>query len=258
MSAQHTSAQNEAAPISTAMVLAAGLGKRMRPLTDDRPKPMVPLAGRPLIDHTLDRLAEAGVARAVVNVHYKPDILEAHLNARTHAGVPPRIVISDERGVLLETGGGIVRAMPQLGAQPFLVCNSDTTWLETETRNLERLMTAWDGERMDALLLLAERGRSLGYAGHGDFHMHAEGRLSRLRQGETSPFVFSGTSIAHPRMFEGCREEKFSLNVPWDRAIAEGRLYGLILDGWWVHVGTPEALAEAERFIADGGPRPNQ
>lgn len=237
--------------IDTAMVLAAGFGKRMRPLTETLPKPMVPLAGRPLIDHTLDRLAESGIGRAVVNVHYLADVLESHLAERRRDGIPPQIAISDERGLLLETGGGIANALALIGSKPFLVCNSDTTWFET-TANLPRLLDAWDGGRMDGLLLLAPRERSLGYAGDGDFHLAADGRLTRRGKGETSPFAFSGVSIAHPRMFEGAPGGAFSLNVLWDRAMAEGRLYGLVLDGWWLHIGTSEALQEAEAFIRSG------
>lgn len=239
------------AEIDTAMVLAAGLGKRMRPLTDRVPKPMVPLAGRPLIDHTLDRLCEAGIRRAIVNVHYRAEAVEAHIAERQAAGRGPEVSISDERGILLETGGGVVKALPLLGERPFLICNSDTTWIERGTRNFDRLLNDWDPERMDGLLLLAEKVRSLGYVGDGDFHLSREGRLTRRATGETTPFVFSGVSIAHPRMFSGAPEGAFSLNILWDRAIAEGRLYGLELDGWWMHVGSPPALFDAERFIAE-------
>ena len=239
------------AEIDTAMVLAAGLGKRMRPLTDTMPKPMVTLAGRPLIDHALDRLATAGIARAIVNVHYKADVLEAHLAERREQDLPPEITVSDERGVLLETGGGIVKALPLLGDKPFFICNSDTTWAETaETDNFGMLMSAWDGSRMDSLLLLAEKDRSIGYAGDGDFELAGDGRLTRRAEGTSTPYVFAGVSIAKPEMFVGAPEEPFSLNVLWDKAIAAGRLYGVVLDGWWMHVGTPEALADADLFIA--------
>lgn len=240
------------ADIDTAMVLAAGLGKRMRPLTDTIPKPMVPLAGRPLIDHTLDRLASAGIPRAVVNVHYKAEVLEAHLARRREKGLPPEITVSDERGLLLETGGGIVKALPLLGEKPFLICNSDTTWVETaKANNLAMLMSAWDGERMDSLLLLARRDSSLGYSGDGDFNLAEDGRLTRRPQGMSTKFVFSGVSIAKPEIFAEVPEGPFSLNILWNRAIASGWLYGVVLDGWWMHVGTPEALADADRFIAD-------
>jgi N-acetyl-alpha-D-muramate 1-phosphate uridylyltransferase len=227
------------------MVLAAGLGKRMRPLTDEIPKPMVRLKGRPLIDHVLDRLADAGVPRAVVNVHYRADVLEAHLRARSN----PQIVISDERGLLLDTGGGVVHARDKLGAEPFLIHNSDSVWVEGVGANLERLFAAWDPETMDSLMLLASATGSLGYEGTGDFVMDKDGRLSRRGERQMAPFVFTGVSIAHPRMFENAPEGAFSLNKVWDNAIEEGRLYGVRLDGLWMHVGTPEALTEAERWI---------
>jgi MurNAc alpha-1-phosphate uridylyltransferase len=229
----------------TGMVLAAGLGKRMRPLTDEIPKPMVRLKGRPLIDHVLDRLSAAGVARAVVNVHYRADVLEAHLRGRKS----PEIVISDERGLLLDTGGGIMHARDMLGAEPFLIHNSDSVWVEGVGANLERLFAAWDPDAMDSLMLLASATGSLGYEGTGDFVMDKDGRLSRRGERQMAPFVFTGVSIAHPRMFENAPEGAFSLNKVWDNAIESGRLYGVRLDGLWMHVGTPEALTEAERWI---------
>ncbi|HET6321182.1 MAG TPA: nucleotidyltransferase family protein [Hyphomicrobium sp.] len=229
----------------SAMVLAGGFGKRMLPLTQDKPKPMVELKGRPLIDHVLDRLAAAGVARAVVNVHYCADKLEAHVKHRAR----PEIVISDERQQLLDTGGGVVRALPMLGAEPFLIHNSDSVWIEGVGSNLERLFAGWDPDAMDSLMLLATAATSLGYDGPGDFVMDKDGRLSRRGEREMAPFVFAGVSIAHPRMFEGAPEGPFSMNRLWDRAIDSGRLYGIRLDGLWMHVGTPEALSEAERWI---------
>lgn len=229
----------------TAFVLAAGLGTRMRPLTDTVPKPMVRLEGRPLIDHVLDRLADAGVARVVVNLHYLADVLEAHLKTCKR----PAILLSDERDTLLDTGGGLMRAMPLIGAEPFVIHNSDSVWIEGAVSNLARLFGAWDGARMDSLMLLALRETSLGYDGSGDFLMADDGRLARRPRGETSQYVFTGVSIAHPRLMEGAPAGAFSLNRQWDRAIAQGRLYGLLLDGTWMHVGTPEALADAERLI---------
>jgi MurNAc alpha-1-phosphate uridylyltransferase len=227
------------------MVLAAGLGVRMRPLTDTVPKPLVRLKGRALIDHVLDRLAAAGVARAVVNVHYLADKLEAHLSQRKR----PQIVISDERGEVLDTGGGVVKALPLLGSQPFLIHNSDSVWIEGVGSNLERLFAAWDSGTMDSLMLVASAAASLGYEGQGDFAMANNGRLVRRGERQMAPFVFTGVSIAHPRMFEGAPQGAFSLNRVWDAAIAKGRLYGIRLDGLWMHVGTPEALKEAERWI---------
>lgn len=231
---------------TTAFVLAAGLGQRMRPLTDDKPKPMVALAGRPLIDHVLDRLAASGITDAVVNVHYKADVLLAHLAQRTR----PRIAISAERGELLETGGGVVKARALLGPRPFLIHNSDTVWLERGAANISRLIEAWDPQRMDSLLLIAERVRSIGYDGAGDFDLGADGRLSRRRKGTETPYVFAGVSIAHPRLLEGAPSGAFSLNVLWDRAIANSRVFGIVLDGLWMHVGTPEAVIDAEERIA--------
>ena len=229
----------------TAFVLAAGLGTRMRPLTDVVPKPMVRLKGRALIDHVLDRIADAGIGTAVVNVHYLAEALESHLAKRT----APKIVISDERGVLLDTGGGVVRALDKLGTGPFLIHNSDSIWMEGVGANLPRLFKAWDSERMDSLMLLASAATSLGYDGRGDFNMASDGRLSRREHGREAPFVFAGVSIAHPRMFENAPQGAFSLNRLWDRAIDQGRLFGMRLDGMWMHIGTPESLNEAEKRI---------
>ena len=232
---------------TTAMVLAAGLGTRMRPLTDTIPKPLVPLAGRPLIDHVLDRLTQAGITRAVVNVHHHADLLEAHLKPR----VIPEILISDERGVLLETGGGVVRALALLGDAPFLIHNSDSVWIERGTSNLSRLLDVWNASRMDSVMLLAPVSCSLGYDGPGDFHLADDGQLTRRSGTERAPYVFAGVSIIHPCMFKGESERRFSLNWVWDRAIAAGRLFGIPLDGLWMHVGTPEALNDANAAMAD-------
>ena len=231
--------------LNTAMVLAAGKGTRMRNLTDTIPKPLVPLRGRPLIDHVLDRIAEAGIANAVVNVHHHADKLEAHLAGRKR----PKITISDERGVLLDTGGGVVNALPKLGTGPFLIHNSDSVWIEGIGSNLARLMAAWDPSRMDSLMLLAIGATSLGYEGHGDFNMTPDGLITRRAEHREAPFVFTGVSIAHPRLFEHAPQGRFSLNLLWDRAIERGRLFGTRLDGTWMHVGTPEALKEAEKWI---------
>jgi MurNAc alpha-1-phosphate uridylyltransferase len=228
-----------------AMVLGGGLGKRMLPLTKDIPKPMVRLKGRTLIDHVLDRIAAAGVSRAVVNVHYCADKLEAHLTQRKQ----PEILISDERQQLLDTGGGVTRALPLLGPEPFLIHNSDSVWIEGVGSNLERLFSFWNPETMDSVMLLASAATSLGYDGAGDFAMDKDGRLIRRGERQMAPFVFTGVSIAHPRMFEGAPQGPFSMNRLWDAAIDNGRLFGIRLDGLWMHVGTPEALVEAERWI---------
>jgi MurNAc alpha-1-phosphate uridylyltransferase len=234
----------------TAMVLAAGLGERMRPLTLRIPKPLVPLAGRPLLDHVLDRLAEAGVQTAIVNVHYLPEQLEAHLAAR--AGRQPAISISDERGVLLDTGGGAKRALPLLGPGPFFIHNADSVWSETVPA-LPQMLRLWDPEAMDCLLLLAPIAESIGYRARGDFALGADGRLRRRGPDETVPFAFAGVSLCDRRLFEAAPEGRFSLNLLWDRALAHGRLFGLRLEGRWMHVGTPEALAEAETLFEREG-----
>lgn len=235
------------APISTAMVLAAGFGTRMRPLTDTMPKPLVVLAGRPLIDHVLDRIAEAGIARAVVNVHHFADQLLAHVKRRER----PQIVVSDERHAILETGGGVVKALPLLGPDPFLIHNSDAVWIEPQQAkvggsNIARLIAAWDPSRMDALLLVAPIETMLGYDGAGDFSIDAAGNLHRRPQGDTAPYVFTGVSIAHPRLFAGSTATPHSLNVEWNAAHARSRLFGITASGQWMHVGTPAGLAEAE------------
>ena len=217
----------------TAMVLAAGFGKRMRPLTDTMPKPLVRLSGRPLID----------------NVHYLGDQIIAHLAHRT----APQIVISDERDALLDTGGGVVRALAKLGEQPFIIHNSDSVWIEGMGGNLKRLMAAFDANTMDSLLLLARVSASIGYDGPGDFQMGTNGQLTRQQGARVAPFVFTGVSIAHPRLFNDAPAGAFSLNVLWDRALKAGRLHGIRLDGQWMHVGTPDAVGEAELAIARAG-----
>lgn len=228
--------------IDTAMILGAGLGTRMRPLTDLVPKPLVRLAGRALIDHALDRLETAGIERAVVNVHYRADQIEAHLKSRKR----PKILISDERARLLDTGGGIVKALPLIGPGAFVIHNSDTVWIEGLGGAIGRLIAAWDPAQMDGLLLLALSATSLGYEGHGDFNMDSSGLLTRREERRETPFVFTGVSIAHPRLFKDAPAGAFSINRLWDRAMAARRLYGVRLDGTWMHVGTPEALAAAE------------
>jgi len=235
-----------ATPLSHAIILSAGLGRRMRPLTALRPKPLIEVAGKTLLDRGLERLREAGIGTVVVNVHYLASMLELHLG---HCR-DPRVVISDERDELLETGGGIARALPHLGDGPFVVMNSDSFWIEGMTPNLQRLADAWNDERMDGLLLLAPHSNSVGYAGHGDFTLDGDGRVRRRGEGEVAPFIYSGTALLHPRLFKDCPMGAFSLNMLFDRAIESDRLYGLRLDGIWLHVGTPEAIAEAEAAIA--------
>lgn len=235
----------------TAMVLAAGYGERMRPLTDTMPKPLVPLLGRALVDHVLDRLAAAGVETAVVNVHYLPEQIEAHMKAR--ADRSPKTVISDERERLLDTGGGAAKALPLLGEGPFFIHNSDSVWSEGVTPALPHMLRAWDPARMDCLLLLAPLSTSLGYHARGDFDMAPDGRLSRRGERQVVPFAFAGVSLCAAALFENAPQGPFSLNVLWDRALAKDRLYGVRLDGRWMHVGTPGALKEAEASLEHEG-----
>jgi MurNAc alpha-1-phosphate uridylyltransferase len=230
----------------SAMVLAAGRGERMRPLTDRVPKPLVAVAGLPLIDHVLDRLAAVGVERAVVNVHYLADAIERHLAARKR----PRIVISDEREKLLDTGGGVVKALAALGGEPFFHVNSDTIWIDGVRSNLERLAEAFDPAVTDALLLLAPVATSIGYAGRGDFVMEPCGRLRRRGEQEIAPFVYAGAALLAPALFADAPTGAFPLTRMFDRAARAGRLHGLRLEGVWMHVGTPDAIAQAEDAIA--------
>lgn len=228
----------------TAMVLAAGLGKRMRPITETTPKPLVRVGGKPLIDWGLDALAAAGVETAVVNVHHLAEQVEAHLAER----VGPKIVVSDERDMLLESAGGIVRALPLLGADPFFVLNADTFWIDRGQPNLERLALAWNGAAMDILLMLAAPEQATGHSGRMDFAMDAQSRLRRAEGGDG--FIYAGAAIIHPRVFAGEAARPYSLNVHFDRAIAAGRLYGVRLEGEWITVGTPESIVPAEDTLS--------
>lgn len=235
---------------ATAMVLAAGLGKRMRPLTATRPKPLIEVAGKPLIDHALDRLCAAGVGKAVVNVHYLADAVEAHLKNRSE-GI--EIVVSDERGKLLETGGGLVKALPLIEADPFLVVNSDNLWVDGPVDALKLLAASWDEARMDALLLLVPLARAHCHNGSGDFHMRPSGALSRRRPRGVAPFVFTGIQIVSKRLFEGeLPQGSFSTNLLWDRAIAAGRCFGAVHQGLWFDIGRPENIGKAEAILREG------
>jgi len=227
------------------MVFAAGLGRRMRPITDTTPKPLVEVAGRALIDHCLDRFAENGVARAVVNVHWLADRIEAHLARRK----TPRIVISDERGQLLDQGGAVKRALPLIGAAPFFLCNTDAFWIEGPRSNLRRLAEAFDAQTMDAILMVAASAGAVGVDWPGDFTMDREGRLTAREPRRVAPFVYTGVGIIKPQLFDGVAEDVFRLAPFFYRAAEKGRLYGLRLDGLWLHVGRPESIAEAERAI---------
>jgi MurNAc alpha-1-phosphate uridylyltransferase len=228
-----------------AMVLAAGYGQRMRPLTLTRPKPLVEVAGKALIDYGFERLRAAGVKTAVVNVHYLPQQIEAWAAQQTS----PRIVISDERGEILDTGGGVARALPLLGEKPFFVINSDSFWVDDGKPALDRLRAAWDDEDMDCLLLLSPLNRTVGYEGQGDFTRGADGRLSRRATSEGAPLAYIGGYLVSPRLFKGAPAGRFSMNLLWDSAIAKGRLFGIEHLGRWLHVGTPEAIPLAEAAL---------
>ena len=231
----------------TAMVMAAGLGKRMRPLTAHQPKPLIRVAGKALIDHALDRLVESGIRRAVVNVHYLADALEAHVRARP----TPEVVISDERDRLLETGGGLVKAQHLL-PDPFLSCNSDNIWLEGPQTAVADLSRLWDPDRMDALLLVMPHDRARNYRGAGDFGMDPAGRLTRRLPGRVAPFIYSGIQLASHRLLRDAPAGPFSTNVLWDRAIEEGRLFGAVFTGCWWEVGEPGAIHTTEEALRLG------
>jgi MurNAc alpha-1-phosphate uridylyltransferase len=230
-----------------AMVLAAGLGLRMRPLTEKMPKPLVSVAGQPLLDHVLDKLGQAGVTDAVVNVHYLPDQIIDHVTGRKR----PHVIISDERDQVLGTGGGVVKALPLLGDAPFFHVNSDTLWIDGVRSNLERLAENFDPARMDILLLMAPTASSVGYSGRGDYSMQPDGTLRARRENQVVPFVYAGAAIFSPAIFAGAPKGEFSLTKMFDRAGEQERLFGLRLDGLWMHVGTPDAVHAAEEAFLE-------
>ena len=230
----------------TAMVFAAGLGTRMRPVTDTLPKPLISVGGKPMIDHMLDRFAEAGVERAVVNVHYKAEQIERHLSGRNR----PRVVFSDERAQLQDQAGGIRQALPLLGGDAFFICNTDAFWLEGPRSNLQALAARWQPDLMDILLLVAPTTSSVGVDWPGDFLMRPDGRLLRRREREVAPFVYTGVGILKPELFRDASGGPLRLAPYFFKAAGQGRLFGQRLDGQWLHVGTPEAIGEAERTIA--------
>jgi MurNAc alpha-1-phosphate uridylyltransferase len=230
----------------TAMILAAGMGKRMRPLTATQPKPLVRVAGKSLIDHALDKLETAGVTNAVVNVHYLADALEGHLAVRKTG---PAVTVSDERDLLLETGGGMVRAAARL-PDPFFCLNSDNIWLDGPSDVFAELSQGWDAARMDALLLMVPHTRACNYRGEGDFHLDPAGRVSRRRQGRVAPFIYTGIQLVSHRLLREAPEGPFSTNLLWSRAIEEGRLYGISHTGLWFEVGEPSAIRPTEEWLA--------
>lgn len=231
-----------------AMIMAAGIGKRMRPLTATTPKPLIEVNGQALIDHGMDRLVAAGVKTCVVNVHYLADLVEVHVRRRPDM----EVVVSDERDQLLETGGGIKKALPHFGREPFFQLNADTCyWVEGVKPNLEHMIDAWDDAHMDALLLVAETVKAVGYGGRGDFDMSKDGSLTRRLEKGVTPFAYAGAAILHPRLFEGAPEGAFSMNVLFDKAIEAGRLFGVQMEGLWLHIGTPDAIRAAEYAVRE-------
>ena len=232
--------------ITRAMIMAAGFGTRMRPLTNTIPKPLVKVQGRALIDHVMDRLVAAGVKTIVVNIHYMGDQIKAHVEKRKDV----EIIISDETDTILDSGGGIFKALPHFKGEPFYHANADTVWVEGASHALDRLKAAWNPDEMDALMLLASTVTTVCYDGRGDFMMDADGRLSRVPEGRISPFVWMSMEILHPRLFDGMQPGKFSINPLWDKAIAKGRLFGQRLDGVWMHIDRPEAVKQSEEYLA--------
>ncbi len=229
-----------------AMILAAGLGKRMRPANNQRPKPLVEVGGRTLIDRAIDRLADVGVETVVVNIHYKADQIRDHLSGRQDIDIQ----FSDETDALMDTGGGIAKALPLLGDEPFFTHNSDSIWIEGMGSTLANMAAHWDGDRMDALMLMAPTVRSLGYDGKGDFDMNDQGLLLRREEARVAAFVWAGVQIVHPRLFNNCPDGPFSTNVLWDRAIEVDRLFGIRHEGIWMHVGSPDGLNRAEELLS--------
>jgi MurNAc alpha-1-phosphate uridylyltransferase len=230
----------------TAMIMAAGLGKRMRPLTATRPKPLIEVGGKALLDHVLEKLRVAGVRKIVVNVHYLAEALEAHLMSRAHG---LEVAISDERSLLMETGGGLVKAAPLIDCDPFLALNSDNLWIDGPADTLKLLASQWDDSRMDALLLLVPLARALNHKGMGDFHMDRSGRLRRRERSHVAPFVFTGIQMVSKRLLRDAPDGPFSTNLLWDRAMEEGRCFGAVHQGLWFDVGTPQSIQLTETAL---------
>lgn len=234
-----------------AMILAAGLGTRMAPLTLETPKPLIKLGGKPLIDHAIERLVAGGVDFIVVNVHYKAGQLIEHINRKRTELPKVKFVISDETEELLDTGAGVMKALPLFEGEAFLTYNSDSLWIEGMGKSIARMQARWNPESMDALMLLAPCATAIGYDGRGDFEMDAWGRLKRRPEMNIAPFVWTGVQVVQSSLFQDAPQGRFSVNRQWDRSMSEGRLWGVRLDGVWIHVGTPQALEEAEEFLRD-------
>ena len=239
-------AEVEAEVPRTAMIMAAGLGKRMRPLTATRPKPLIEVNGKALLDHVLEKLRAAGVKKIVVNVHYLADALEAHLVTRAEG---LEVVISDERNLLMETGGGLVKAAPKIDSDPFLALNSDNLWIDGPADTIKLLASQWDDSKMDALLLLVPQARALNHKGMGDFHMDRSGRIRRRERSHVAPFVFTGIQMISKRLLRDAPDGPFSTNILWDRAIAENRAFGAVHQGLWFDVGTPQSIPMTEAAL---------
>lgn len=236
--------------ITTAMLLAAGLGTRMKPLTDTCPKPLIEVGGRTLIDRVLDKLAAQGVTRAIVNVHYFPDMLAAHVTKRTDIA----IIISDERDEVLETGGGVIKALPLLGDDPFFVINTDVTWASAGDSTFSDMAAAYDPARMDALLLLAPMANTLGFRGPGDFYLAPDGQVERRGERATAPYVFAGTHITRAELLRSYAATRFSANIYWNAFASRGRLFGTVMSPFWMHVGDPAGRDEADARLSLMGP----
>lgn len=241
-------AEVEAEVPRTAMIMAAGLGKRMRPLTATKPKPLIEVNGKALLDHVLEKLRTAGVKKVVVNVHYLADAIEAHLVTRAH-GLD--VTISDERSLLMETGGGLVKAASLIDSDPFLALNSDNLWIDGPADTIKLLASQWDGVKMDSLLLLVPQARALGHKGLGDFHMDRTGRIRRRERSHVAPFVFTGIQMVSKRLLRDPPDGPFSTNILWDRAIGEGRAFGAVHQGLWFDVGTPQSIPFTEAALED-------
>ena len=231
--------------IENAVVLAAGLGTRMRPVTDTIPKPLVTVHGKTLLDYALDALAAGGVKNSVVNVHYLAEQIEAHVAPRQ----APSIKISDERDALLDSGGGVKKAIGLFEPGPFFILNADSFWVEPDTSMIKTMRNQWNSKKMSMLLLVVPLEHAVGFDGKGDFFMDGEGRLSRRGEAESAPYVYAGAIVANSKSFQSISATKFSLNQLFDAAIEEGRLMGCVLQGLWLHVGTPQSISQAEDAI---------